>query len=111
MRYSTVFAGAAAFFVHEIVAFPAAAIEYAAKAERDPEAMAKIRRATENFERGAVGFNAEQQYVSNSGEYAFVAPDLITDARGPCPGLNAMANHGYIVSTTLSEIEQDAKFK
>jgi hypothetical protein len=33
-------------------------------------------------------FDAEVQYVSNTGQYAFVAPGA-TDARGPCPGLNA----------------------
>lgn len=42
-------------------------------------------------------FNAAEQYVSTSGEHAFVAPDLAGgDQRGPCPGLNAMANHGYL---------------
>ena len=38
-------------------------------------------------------FDAAQQYVSNQGQYKFVAPGPL-DARGPCPGLNAMANHG-----------------
>jgi len=41
-----------------------------------------------------LGFNAEAQYVSNNGAHAFVAPGR-NDLRGPCPGLNAMANHGY----------------
>lgn len=41
---------------------------------------------------GAVpAFDAAAQYVSNQGEYAFVAPGS-GDQRGPCPGLNAMAN-------------------
>ncbi|KAI5356853.1 Putative chloroperoxidase [Septoria linicola] len=40
-------------------------------------------------------FNAKEQYVSTSGEHAFVAPQG-DDQRGPCPGLNAMANHGYL---------------
>lgn len=32
-----------------------------------------------------------------TGEHAFVAPDFASgDQRGPCPGLNALANHGYI---------------
>jgi len=34
-------------------------------------------------------FDAADQYVSNTGSHAFVAPKA-TDARGPCPGLNAM---------------------
>ena len=33
--------------------------------------------------------------IDVTGDHAFQAPSL-TDQRGPCPGLNAMANHGYI---------------
>lgn len=33
--------------------------------------------------------------VDVTGEHAFQAPS-VTDQRGPCPGLNALANHGYI---------------
>jgi len=36
-------------------------------------------------------FDAAAQYISNKGQYAFVAPGP-NDQRGPCPGLNAMAN-------------------
>lgn len=34
------------------------------------------------------------QRVAVTGEYKWVAPGP-TDIRGPCPGLNALANHGY----------------
>ncbi|PYH53343.1 peroxidase family protein [Aspergillus niger CBS 101883] len=35
--------------------------------------------------------------VDVTGEHAFQPPDFETgDQRGPCPGLNALANHGYI---------------
>ncbi|KAI0389929.1 Chloroperoxidase [Xylariaceae sp. FL0594] len=35
--------------------------------------------------------------IDVSGKHAFKAPDLAGgDQRGPCPGLNALANHGYI---------------
>jgi hypothetical protein len=31
------------------------------------------------------------------GAHAFTAPDYLAgDVRGPCPGLNALANHNYI---------------
>ncbi|KAI4161935.1 MAG: hypothetical protein LQ342_004383 [Letrouitia transgressa] len=40
-------------------------------------------------------FDANLQYVSTSGAHAFEAPSG-NDQRGPCPGLNAMANHGYM---------------
>lgn len=53
---------------------------------------------------GAV-FDAEKQYISTSGEYAWVAPGE-TDQRGPCPGLNAMANHGYLPHNGIATIAQ-----
>ncbi len=32
-----------------------------------------------------------------SGEHEFVPPNFAAgDVRGPCPGLNALANHGYL---------------
>ena len=35
--------------------------------------------------------------ISVTGDHAFIAPDFANgDQRGPCPGLNALANHGYI---------------
>lgn len=37
-------------------------------------------------------FNAKEQLVSNTGTHAFIAPSG-SDQRGPCPGLNAAANH------------------
>lgn len=49
-------------------------------------------------------FNAAQQYVSNTGSYAFVAPGP-NDQRGPCPGLNAMANHGYLPHNGVGTIQ------
>ena len=36
----------------------------------------------------------EDQLIDVTGEYAWVAPGP-NDIRGPCPGLNALANHGY----------------
>lgn len=50
-------------------------------------------------------FDAQAQLVSTSGQYKFVAPGP-TDARGECPGLNAMANHGYIPRNGKATIEQ-----
>lgn len=45
------------------------------------------------------GFNAAAQHVSTEGPHAFIAPGP-GDARGPCPGLNAMANHsGYFTKS------------
>ena len=53
----------------------------------------------------ATTFDAESQYISTDGVYAFVPPGK-TDQRGPCPGLNAMANHGYLPHNGVATIEQ-----
>ena len=50
-------------------------------------------------------FDAAAQYVSNQGDHKFVAPGP-TDQRGPCPGLNAMANHNYMPHNGIATIEQ-----
>ncbi|RCI09490.1 hypothetical protein L249_3968 [Ophiocordyceps polyrhachis-furcata BCC 54312] len=42
-----------------------------------------------------VGFDPERQLISTSGKHAFMPPRP-DDRRGPCPGLNALANHGYL---------------
>lgn len=38
-----------------------------------------------------IPFDAAQQYVSNKGDHAFIAPGP-NDSRSPCPALNVMAN-------------------
>ncbi len=44
-----------------------------------------------------MGFDPIAQRVSTSGKYVWKAPNLAAgDKRGPCPGLNALANHGYL---------------
>lgn len=48
-------------------------------------------------------FDPTLQYVSNTGKHAFRAPSS-TDRRGPCPGLNAAANHGYLPSNGIGTI-------
>jgi len=55
--------------------------------------------------RKRVGFDPKTQYVSTTGDHAFVAPGP-TDQRGPCPGLNAMANHGYLPHNGIATIDQ-----
>jgi hypothetical protein len=49
MRYSTAIVGAVAFCVSEVAAFPAAALEYAVKAERDALAAGSIGGAVAKF--------------------------------------------------------------
>lgn len=51
-------------------------------------------------------FNAQEQYVSTKGEYAFVPPNFDAgDQRGPCPGLNALANHGYLPHNGVADMQ------
>ncbi|GAB7326296.1 hypothetical protein MBLNU13_g10272t1 [Cladosporium sp. NU13] len=50
-------------------------------------------------------FDAQAQYVDTTGPYSFVAPGP-NDQRGPCPGLNAMANHGYLPHDGIVTIPQ-----
>lgn len=53
----------------------------------------------------APGFDAEAQLIDVSGEHAFVAPGA-GDQRGVCPGLNALANHGYLPHNGVATIQQ-----
>lgn len=50
-------------------------------------------------------FDSEEQFVSTTGEHAWAPPGK-TDIRGPCPGLNAAANHGYLPRNGVATIEQ-----
>ncbi|CAH0385205.1 unnamed protein product [Bemisia tabaci] len=50
-------------------------------------------------------FNAKAQHVDVSGKHAFMPPGP-TDIRGPCPGLNAMANHNYIPRNGIASLIQ-----
>ncbi|KAF2170623.1 hypothetical protein M409DRAFT_64293 [Zasmidium cellare ATCC 36951] len=52
-------------------------------------------------------FNAADQYidVSEGSGHEYVAPGP-DDLRGPCPGLNAMANHGFLPHNGYATISQ-----
>ncbi|KAF2149018.1 Cloroperoxidase [Myriangium duriaei CBS 260.36] len=50
-------------------------------------------------------FDAASQYISTSGQYKFVAPGS-GDQRGPCPGLNALANHNYLPHNGVATITE-----
>lgn len=60
------------------------------------------------------GFNAAAQLIDVSGKHAFTPPNFEAgDLRGPCPGLNALANHNYLphngVATQTQYIEATNK--
>ncbi|EME42780.1 hypothetical protein DOTSEDRAFT_176075 [Dothistroma septosporum NZE10] len=49
-------------------------------------------------------FNANEQFVSTTGQYAYASPSA-GQIRGPCPGLNAAANHGYLDRSGVQTME------
>lgn len=50
-------------------------------------------------------FDPKQQEIRTDGEYAFVPPNFEAgDQRGPCPGLNALANHGYLPHNGVADM-------
>ena len=55
----------------------------------------------------ATGFNAAQQHIDVPGAHAFIAPGS-SDLRGPCPALNALANHGYIARNGYTTLQESA---
>ncbi|PVH71859.1 Cloroperoxidase, partial [Cadophora sp. DSE1049] len=50
-------------------------------------------------------FDEEDQLVSVTGQNAYQSPSA-SDIRGPYPGLNAAANHGYLPRNGMATIEQ-----
>jgi hypothetical protein len=50
-------------------------------------------------------FDAAAQYVDTTGKHAWKAPGKY-DQRGPCPGLNALANHNYLPHNGIGTIDQ-----
>lgn len=58
-----------------------------------------------SLERRQVQFDPIRQKVDVTGEHIFKAP-RVNDLRGPCPGLNAMANHGYIQRNGITNLPE-----
>ncbi|OQO04752.1 hypothetical protein B0A48_09675 [Cryoendolithus antarcticus] len=50
-------------------------------------------------------FSEADQHITLTGQYAYASPGA-GDIRGPCPGLNAAANHGYLPRNGIASIEQ-----
>jgi hypothetical protein len=110
MKYSSYFV-AFALYATKIVAFPSHMFDLSMGEEEKRtiagiaasiEADAKSRRAGTPI---APGFYPSQQYVSTKGDHTFVPPGS-SDLRGPCRGLNAMANHAYIPHNGVATITQ-----
>lgn len=52
-------------------------------------------------------FDPTLQHIDVSGAHQFIAPTA-SDLRGPCPALNAAANHGYIARNGYTTIEESS---
>ena len=50
-------------------------------------------------------FNPTLQHVDVSGAHAYIAPGP-SDLRGPCPAMNAAANHGYIARNGYTTFQE-----
>ena len=88
---STVFFGGLATLSGHTLAFPAMSSEVAYLLAR-----AASSRPAPPPEK-AVVFDPEAQLVDVTGAHAFVPPNFAAgDQRGPCPGLNSLANHNYL---------------
>lgn len=48
-------------------------------------------------------FDPTAQHIDVSNAHAFIAPGA-SDLRGPCPAMNALANHGYIARNGYTNI-------
>ena len=94
-----------------VTAFPAIAVEAAKRAEaQSNEKRCPYADMHQNEKRVlgvAPGFNADAQRIDVSGAHAFVPPDFAAgDLRGPCPGLNALANHNYLPHNGWASLTQ-----
>jgi hypothetical protein len=60
-----------------------------------PEALNAAIKSVEEFKKDKRFLVDVSKPIDITGKHAFKAPRA-TDQRGPCPGLNALANHAYI---------------
>ncbi|KAF7910711.1 uncharacterized protein EAF01_002221 [Botrytis porri] len=91
----------------QTLAFPAKAFEATAMNSKIAS-LAKAAYEKRRAKRSSPGFNAAAQIIDVSGEHAFVPPGP-KDMRGPCPGLNALANHGFLPHNGFATISQMIK--
>lgn len=105
MKYTALFLGCSA----HVLAYPFALDDLAATRQVTTtvtsvaQQISKARTNCGNIP--CLTFDAHDQHVSTTGNHAYASPGP-GEIRGPCPGLNAAANHGYLSRsgvTTLTE--------
>ncbi|KAF3003438.1 hypothetical protein E8E13_001966 [Curvularia kusanoi] len=68
------------------------------------ELAARISRESEvKLDSTKRALNSDAQRIDTTGDHAYIAPGP-NDIRGPCPGLNTLANHGYISRTGVDSV-------
>ncbi|CZT46035.1 related to oxidase [Rhynchosporium secalis] len=108
MKIISTVAALAALNISGVSAFPSITLEAAQIAARDAEVASAAKSAYEKRVSGILpGFNAAAQLIDVSGKHAFTPPNFSKgDLRGPCPGLNALANHNYLPHNGFATIDQ-----
>lgn len=94
------------------LALPGMTAGYAAKVQERQSVPSNLPLSSQEGNSGpipSVSFIAEDQFVDvrPGTTHQFIAPTS-SDKRGPCPGLNAAANHGFLPHSGLPTILQSA---
>ena len=84
-------------------AFPA--LDHRSLQHLTPEKLKAAIRSVEDYQKTKRFIVDVTKPIDISGKHAFQAPKS-TDQRGPCPGLNALANHGYISRTGVTSFAE-----
>lgn len=88
----------------EPAACPFAKQQAEAEADVEEDPSCPFAKMANKFKRST--FNPREQRIRTDGEYEFVAPNFQAgDQRGPCPGLNALANHGYLPHNGVADMQ------
>ncbi|KAI4243176.1 MAG: hypothetical protein LQ352_007085 [Teloschistes flavicans] len=99
MKFSLLTVTCIVFSITHVIAFPHLNAQALQDQVKQEEQSKHIRERTKR----QVGFDPVAQHVSTTGEHVWVAPNIAAgDKRGPCPGLNALANHGYLPHNGLA---------
>lgn len=106
MHWLTAAVGIAGLLLSEVSAFPAVEIDALKSfAEQTQKVKPRFLQELEQQKAKRTGFDPTTQYVDVTGAHAFVARDFDAgDQRGPCPGLNALANHNFLPHNGVADI-------
>jgi hypothetical protein len=102
MKFSTVFFAVAPSILR-VNAFPA--LSSGNLDSLTPEKLEGAFKAVEQFRNETRFIIDIRKPIDITAQHAFKAPQ-VTDRRGPCPGLNALANHGYISRTGITSFAE-----